>query len=158
MTHRYCGSAVMAFMWNMPAGWWEVKCSWTRNTGWYTRTTEPKNRRVNAQPRTQSGSRTNLGSEICNNLSHYVPPNVCAWICILECVLIYVCICLCICVIITMCAHVTHLWHFFQVLPHAELMPSINSACIYQVKPQQLAACKLLPGYLCKFPKLTAYE
>lgn len=47
---------------------------------------------------------------------------------------------------------------FCQVLPHGELMPSINSACIYQVKTQQFAACKLLLGYLGKFPKLTAYE
>ena len=29
-------------------------------------------------------------------------------------VLIYLCICMCICVIITMCAHVTHLWHFVK--------------------------------------------
>ncbi len=72
VTHRYCGSAVRAFMWNMPAGWCKRKCCWTRNTRWYTHTTEPKNRRVNAQPKTQPGSRTNLGSEICHNLTHYV--------------------------------------------------------------------------------------
>lgn len=150
VTHRFCGSAVRAFMWNMPAGWWEVKC-------YCTQTTESKNRRGNAQPETQLGSRTNPGSEICNNLTHYVTicisKSVSAWMCMLVGVFIYVHMCdnynVCSC---------NTLMAFCQVLPHGELMPSINSACIYQVRTQQFAACKLLLGYLHKFPKLTAYE
>ena len=156
-TSRNCGSAVKAFIWNMPAGWWEVKCCWTRNIKWYKHTTELKKRIVNSQPRTQPGSGTNPGSEICYNLKHYVA------LCTSksECLDVYtrVCACLhvhcmCICVIIAMPAHVTHLTAFCQVLPHAELMPSINSACIFQVKTQQLANCKLLLGYPCKIPSI----
>lgn len=69
----------------------------------------------------------------------------------------------CVCLYVHMCDNYNvcscnTLMAFCQVLPHGELMPSINSACIYQVKTQQFAACKLLLGYLRKFPKLTAYE
>lgn len=37
-----------------------------------TQTTEPANRRGTAQLKTQPDRRTNLGSEIGNNLTHYV--------------------------------------------------------------------------------------
>lgn len=124
MTLRYCGSAVRAFMWNMPAGWWEVKCCWSINTAWKPshRQQSSRTEEENAQLKTQPWSRTNLGSEICNNLTHYVTicisisPNVCVYtrVCVCMCLFIYVCVCVCICVIITMCAHVTHLWHFVK--------------------------------------------
>lgn len=160
VTHSYCGSAVRAFMWNVPAGWWEVKCCWTRNTAWYTHTKQsPRTIQKQSQGAEQIWDQK---SEIIS-LIMWLSVSLYLQMCVHGRVYWRAFAHLCVCLYVHMWANYNvcscnTLMAFCQVLPHGELMPSINSACIYQVKTQQFAACKLLLGYLCKFSKLTAYE